>query len=310
METLVTKWILPNWERKLVAFISAMIIWIYISQSIHSKKTVTTHIPVEIQAPTGTLPEGYELLGIWPHVLEHKVTGSAKEVDILRQQGLNLSFNLNQITKVELDQLKAIPGNPNSDEITFFVPDEWKKVFIPFQDKGYETINDPDTRLLQMTVLKKEFIPIKQPLPIRVFYPVNTFDTFNKETLPLLPNPLLKVRKEKRFITQPLFAYRVSRLFINTVQNNMEIVVIPKQENDGLSWSINFIDPKSLEERYIQAFKEAGSLSPTEGPRMEWIHRERFRDYMYNLQLYQSPGKPFNLSGTITKDKGIFLKEK
>jgi hypothetical protein len=414
METVISKWLLPNWERKLIAIIAAIVVWMYVSQSITATKTIpgipirvvnlspektiegllpngilskrinltltgtekviqnlgpedievvldamnvpdewvvqvtkknlvslnpdidlsrnitnvqhqefvieltrliTAKIPVTILPPSGDAPPGYELLDIWPTHLEHTISGPEEQVQTLKGKGLELTFDLNLIKKDDLDRLVP-PKNPlYGDEVSFSVPDSWKKVAIPFLNNALEAVNDPDATQLQVNFLKSEYIPINDPIPVRVFYPLKFLDIYNPKTLPLLPSSILKSKNDTTYLSLPLFAYRVSRLFLDLLIEYMELTIIagPMGDKEYLDWSLDFIDPQMLEDRYVNALKARIAENPLmSGPypqRLEEMWRQRFRAYMHNITLYKSPNQIFQLNGVIEEKKGILLKD-
>ena len=113
---------------------------------IRQSNLVTERIPITVTQPIGEAPKGYQLLDIYPYQLSVTITGSEEAVKSLKNRGLKLTFNLNNITKEELDTLQHSNQKKNSDEISYFVPDSWKMVSLPFlSDKPIE-IDDPKSQ--------------------------------------------------------------------------------------------------------------------------------------------------------------------
>lgn len=269
-------------------------------------RLVTAKIPVTVEMPTGTAPQGYEFLDIWPQHLFQTVSGPEEEIQRLKEEGLELNIDLNEITKADLDNVKSSSHN---DEISYLVPKKWKQISIPCRNNALEELNDPEAQFLRIDFLRKEFLPLDKEIPIRVFYPLDDMDKINPETYSLALNPDIQKKKDIFIFTRPLFAKEVSRLFIDVVRNSMEITLIasPKNKREVLFWYVDFINPRDLEDTYV-AFSIANLTAnkTTNGPipkKKEELLRKRFRDYMHKLTLYLSNGKKLHLKSTLEGDE-------
>ncbi|NGX53374.1 MAG: hypothetical protein K1000chlam4_00085 [Chlamydiae bacterium] len=151
-------------------------------------KLVTEEIPVTLTPPIGEPPKGFRFLDIWPKRLYQKVSGPEEQMQSLKKQGLELTFNLNKITTAELSALEDVQGK----EISYFVPEEWKQIVIPFRDYALEPLNDPRAAYLQIDFLKQELVALDAQLPIALFFPVKYSDTLNPELYSLAPGPLVE----------------------------------------------------------------------------------------------------------------------
>src|SRR5262249_32729589 len=137
----------------------------------------------------------------------------------------------------------------------FQVPDSWKRVQIPFLHDMKQEINSPEAKNIHIDFLRKDLLPLDREVLIRVFYPLPTLNQFSPESHPLMPGEGV-IKKEGVFaITQPLFVDEVSRLFLDVVRDYIEVVIIAaqKEPHEPLQVSVNFIDPRSLEEVYLQS---------------------------------------------------------
>lgn len=267
---------------------------------------LTEKIPIAILPPTGTPPENYEFLDIWPTHLTQTVSGPEEQVLALKSQGLELTFNLSEITTEQLDKLKV--NGLFDDEVSYYVPEQWKKVNIPFFTRGVETINDPEAKNLQINFLRKQFIPIKDELSLHVFYPRKYSNKINPDTFPLAPSPFIHFKYELPSLAVPLYASNVSKLFLEIVKDNLElsIVAAPPSERERLEWSINFIDNTHLEDTYVAYLlshnKIADSIQAKNAER-EQHFRQRFRLYMQQLTLYLSPQYKLEIEGWLQDGK-------
>ncbi len=208
-------------------------------------KLVTEEIPITITKPIGDPPKGYQFLDVWPKYLSQKVSGPEEQVRDLKQKGLELTFNLNRITPTELDSLYE---RQKRDEITFIVPDSWKKVAVPFKDNALEPLNDPRADLLRIDFLKQELIPFDSELPITIFFPLKYSQTINPQTYSLSINTIVQKKNGLKRLIIPLYVRDVSQLFLDVVRDNLLLIVVavPKNIQEYLNWAVEFIDEKAL----------------------------------------------------------------
>lgn len=268
---------------------------------------LTEKISITLHLPEGSPPFGYEFLDIWPPTLTQTVSGPQEQVLSLKNQGLELTFNLNEITKEQLDALKG--NGIYDDEVRFPVPEAWKKVHVPFYTRGSMPINDPHAKNLSINFLRQEFIPIKNDLPIHVFYPLKNSETINPETYALAPTPFIPLKNDIPILKLPLYASNVSKLFLDIVKDNieLEIVTAPPTEREKLEWGVGFIDSNHLEDTYA-AFLLSNYKTETENPQqknkgLENHFRQRFRLYVKNFTLYLSPEYKLELESRLESGK-------
>lgn len=263
---------------------------------------VMAKIPITILPPTGSPPEGYEYLDFWPRTLSQEISGPEEEMQRLKEKGLDLTFNLSNITKEELDKVESSPGNFHNDEIRFLVPSAWKQISIPFQNNIHEEINDPEAQNLKIYFLRKQTLPIEQEIPISVFYPLQTSETLNPETSKLIPGKYVQIKNEIPLFAIPLYVKDVSKLFLHIIRDNLQIAIIaaPPKEREFLEWSLQVINPNKLEDIYLAYSISFLNNSKTAIPKQrEELIRKRFRKYLRRLILYINSDKKLNLESTL-----------
>ncbi len=212
-----------------------------------------------------------------------------------------MTFNLNEISKDDLDSIKAPQQGLQNDEINYFVPAKWKQVAVPFFNTIFEEINDPEAQTLRIDFLRQEFLPIGKQIPIRVFYPLKNIEKLNPTTFPLQKKFPITLKENVAVLNGKLYTKDVSRLFLDVISDNLEIVIIasPATESEFLQWSIEIIDPHQLENTYL-AFLFANSANPKNGAlplskKREQQLRKRFREYLQKFTLYTHPDQKLNL---------------
>ncbi len=267
---------------------------------IKMSKLATEEIPVTIAKPIGDPPQGYQFLDVWPSQLMQKVSGPQEQVQALKERGLELVFNLNRISKAELDALRDVQSAGKKDEIGFSIPESWKQVAIPFRDNALEPLNDPRAHFLKIDFLKQELIPLGIEVPVSIFFPLKYSRTLNPETYSLATGVFVEKKNGIKILNLPLYAKDVSRLFLDVVRNNLELTLIaaPKNVQNTLDWTITFYDLDKLEDQYVLAsLKETKNKYERElqTSSNEQYLRNRFRDYVRNFVLYSGQDRPLDV---------------
>lgn len=266
---------------------------------IKQSNLVTEKIPVLVTQPIGEAPKGYQFLDVWPYQLALNVTGPEEAVKRLKTRGLKLTFNLNDISRAELDTLQNSKKQGQEDEVSYFVPNSWKKISLPLLSETPVEIDDPQAKALRIDFSRQDILPIGTPIPVTVFFPTKSSHTLNPETYNLATNEFIQKKNGIKMITAPLYAQGVSRLFLETVKDRIQVVIVasPKSERETLLWNAQFMYPHELEDRYVakvmsEATDEAGDVQPN--LREDYL-RNRFRSYMTRFRLYTPNKKKLSL---------------
>lgn len=276
---------------------------------IKMSKLVTEEVPVAVATPLGDPPKGYQLLEIWPRKLIQRVSGPEEDVKALCAEGLVLQFNLNNISKEELDALSTRPNGSQDDEVTFLVPSAWKHLEIPCLPESIQPLNDPQAEYLRIDFLKESLIPIEQNLPISIFYPLDSSGKINPKSAPLKVERIIQEKDGIPYLNMPLYITGTSRRFIDVVRPYLSITVNarPPGKGERLFWNVQAVNPKALEDRYVTLMmsEEDSRRSPERIEKQrEKILRTRFREYLQNLRLYEGKQRKLNLNCQI-KDNAI-----
>ncbi len=268
---------------------------------------ITEQVPIIILKPSGSPPPGYQFLDVWPQFLTQTVSGPQKEVLKLKAKGIKLIFDLGQIQSKNLMEISSSDPE-NQEEISFYVPDSWKKVAIPFLGNTEVVLNDPDSSSLRINFLKRTFLSLDTLIPISLYFPFETVNTLNSEKIRIEASSLVKKSNGLFFLNEPLYAKDVSSLFLDVVRNHLELVIIASNK-DYLEWSIDFVNFKGLERAYVAlALAEYPDKLAKELPlhlKQEQLE-SRFRTYVDQFRLYNSQKQPFKLH-PVLKDQQILL---
>ena len=266
---------------------------------VKQSKRVTEKVPLLITHPIGEAPKGYQFLDVWPYQLSLTVCGPEEAVKRLKTRGLKLTFNLSDITRAELDTLQSDKKGGQVDEISFHVPNSWKKISIPQLSETPLEIDDPQAKALRIDFSRQDLLPIGTPLPVTVFFPPKFSNTLNHETYSIATNDFIVKKNGIKMIAAPLYAQGVSRLFLETVKDMIQLIVIasPKSEREALLWNAQFMYPHELEDLYVaKVLSESNDEASDVQPHMrEDYLRNRFRSYMNRFRLYTPNNKKLSL---------------
>jgi hypothetical protein len=272
-------------------------------------RLITAKIPITIQPPIGEPPTGYEYLDFWPQKLTQNLSGPEEEIQKLKEKGFDLTFDLSEIRSEDLANLKNT-GDSQEDEIRFLVPNKWKQISIPFQNHNLVDINDPEAQYLRIYFLRKQTLPLEKELPLAVFYPTQTSETLNPETVTIAQGKYVNYRHHIPYLTIPLFVKDVSHLFLNIVRDNLQLTLIasPPKDRETLEWSLEVISANELEDTYVAYLASkltSGKTTIAIPKRRELLIRKRFRDYIQRLTLYINQDQKLNLESSLEDNKII-----
>jgi hypothetical protein len=263
-------------------------------------RLITEQIPIVITEPIGEAPRGYQFLDVWPYHLTLTVSGPEEVIKRLKAKEQRITFNLSEISKSQLDDL-ALKSETNTEVVSYFVPEQWKQINIPILSDSPIEIDDPQAKALRIDFVRCNLLPINAPLQFSLFFPIETLQLLNPENTFFAPNKLAQMINGAPVISQPLYANGVDSLFLETVREMIEIVVIvaPKSEKKLLDWSVQFVNPRRLEDKYVLTLmsdvsdKDIRLMQPS--LREEYL-RNRFRSYMNRFQLFHLDDSRFELA--------------
>lgn len=310
------EWVVDITKKNLVSLNPSINLSKHITQVEYSdfviklSRLVTLQIPLTILPPTGEPPPGYLFIDIWPQRLFQTLTGPEEQIAPLATKGLYYQLDLSQVTSADLEKAKLMGGaaHGSKNELSFFVPMNWKKVKVPLRDGLEEELNDPDSKYLHLTFLPIQWLPIDGKVPIRSYYPVSSASTINSQSHPLATGDKVIEEFGLTLLKMPLYVYEVSQLFLDHIKDNLEVDIMAAtpEGRRTLLWSLNVIDAQELENRYVAAILHDepaiyGAISG--GRQREVMLRRRFRAYLQQLSLYQHPDQKLYLECTLEVDK-------
>ncbi|MBS0615448.1 MAG: hypothetical protein JSR58_02720 [Verrucomicrobia bacterium] len=265
--------------------------------SLQFTRLLTEKIPITITAPKGQTPPNYQYLDVWPSHLYLTLSGPKKVIEQLKAKGLTLTFDLDKLSKDDFENIKQ---EGPSDEISFLVPDAWKKISVPGISERPIEIDDPQASLLRIDFIHSGLLSLTKPIPIHLYFPPDYSLTMNPETYSMIFGGIIQHIHGLSMITKDLYVKGVSQLFLQVVQDAFQITVLmaPKSKQRYLEWSLDAVHPRALEDKYVQLFMSdttPSSLDQMTTSKKEEYLRGRFRKYLSHLLLYRDAEAPLDL---------------
>lgn len=265
-------------------------------------KLVTEKIPIIITQPIGEAPRGYEFLDIWPYKLQLTVSGPDEVIKRLSLKEQRLTFNLNDISKGQLDAIASSQNGEKNDIVSYFVPDQWKQINIPLLSDTPIEIDDQQAKSLRIDFIRCNLLSLESPVLVDTFFSLETSAILNPLSCTIKTNETISETNGIYSIKTPLYAKGVDRLFIQIVKDMIQIMVIASPSSKSLETSVQFINPRQLEDRYIEKLISDSSdedLRMMKPSLREEYLRNRFRSYMNRFQLFTEDDKKFSLEAKI-----------
>lgn len=276
-------------------------------------KLVSEKIPIVVTQPVGEAPRGYQYLAIWPNQLTVSISGPEEMVKRLKIKGVSLTYDLSDISKAELDALQTKQDSEHADEVSFFVPDAWKRVSIPAISETPIEIDDPKAKELRIDFVRVSLLSLKASIPISLYFPLDVLEKINPNEIALTSNSIIQSVEGVFLFSKPLFAKGVNQRFLEIISDRIELVILvqPASEKNSLEWNIQLVNPRLLEDRFVNlcladlSLEEVKELLPQ--AREEYL-RTQFRSFVNHFQLYTSEDKRLDLNVTLENNQ-IVLQE-
>lgn len=232
----------------------------------------------------------------------------------LKMKELRITFNLSDISKAQLDEISNTSSQDTGSEVvSFMVPEQWKQLNIPSLSENLIEINDPQAKMLRIDFIHCKSLPIDAPIPVILYFPPDSIQKYNPTNVTLGIDSLVKDFNGVHLLNHSLYAHGTDQLFLDIVRNRLQIAIIvtPKSEKQSLDWSLQFINPRQLENIYVATLmsdvSDADIRLMQPPPREEYL-RNRFRSYMNNMQLFNTDDSKFGLLVQL-KDHVVHVEE-
>ncbi|MEL7431215.1 MAG: hypothetical protein AAGI90_01610 [Chlamydiota bacterium] len=269
--------------------------------SLITSPMITEKVPIFVSKPIGEPPKGYAFLDVLPYKLFVNVTGSESEMKKLKKEGLKLTFNLDLISRDDLDLLYDQHRNAKhsiGDAISYLIPDSLKKIYIPSLSKYPFEIDDVHAKQLRINFVKRELIRIPYPIPISFFFSHKLAREDSAQNYRVKPNHFVQIKNGISMIKQPLYAKGISPLFAEITKDMIQIVISITPNGKTLGWNVQVMNPHQLENLFVQEklrqSESAICLHGYPGYREEYF-RNRFRKYVNQLRLFTANNEKLSL---------------
>jgi hypothetical protein len=254
----------------------------------------TAKISILIAKPDGTPPAGYQYTGVFPKKLWATVQATEKELSTLKERGLHIEFDLNKISKKELDEIEAHHVQ-KKEIILYTIPNSWKKVRLPFAPYSQVEIDDERAQNLKITFLRTHLIPLEKHLPLSIYFGNLDTTKYNPQTIQLKGNEYVVEKNGVYFLKESLFAKNVSKRFLDVIKNNLQVVINIEEDEEGspiLKWNFNVVNPKHLEQMFykkilLEEFDHEKNILEDEGQKQ--LFRYQFYNFLRHFEIYTAP---------------------
>jgi len=277
---------------------------------LHFIPVKTAKIPVTITKPSGKPPGGWQYTGIFPKKLFVTVKGSETQLQQLTQRGLHLTFDLDLISKSSLDDLLDTRHDRQLRTIGYKIPNEWKKLRLPFAPYSEIEIDDPNHEILKIHFLKQELLPLGRRIPISLFYPSKITSLYNPEKISLKKSQYVVHKNGLDFLDIPLYAMNISQLFLDVVRDQIQLVIemdVDEGQNIKCIWALDFVNLKRMEKTYInKALTQYKAKNPTTSLQEKMLTQKfhsKFHSYIRFIELYVAPNKPLTIDIELKDDQ-------
>lgn len=263
----------------------------------------TAKIPVTITRPSGKPPGGWQYTGVFPQKLYATVSGSETQIQQLQERGLHLTFDLSLITKSELENLIDSRHDRQLRSIGYTIPNEWKKLRLPFAPYSEIEIDDPNHEILKIHFLKQELLPVGKHIPISLFYLSKITSTYHTEKLLLKNSEYIVHKNGIDLLNIPLYAMNVSQLFLDVARDHIQLIVeleLDEKQNIVCNWALDFVNLKKMEKAYVQKammqYKSEHVTNSLQEKMLAHKFQSKFHNYIRYIELYVAPNKPLELN--------------
>ncbi|MBI3236824.1 MAG: hypothetical protein HYZ48_03885 [Chlamydiales bacterium] len=314
MKTLLYKIFIAHWARKLIALALAVITWLVVNQTLTSTRTINGIAVRVINIPAEKTIEGIQSNGRLTKKISLTLVGNRTVLDELTPYDLEVVLDASDkpdewIATVSSKNLISL--NPEVDiskginrvyysnffiRMTKLVTEKIPVVItqpIGEAPRGYQFLDVWPYRLFLSVSGPEDIIKRLKLKEQRITFNLSDLNKAQLDALTSNSGPSHADVYGTMFLDIPLYANGVDRLFLETVEEMLQIAIIisPAPEEGSLPWSIEFINPRELENRYVSTLMSNSSDDETRllqpALREEYL-RNRFRSYMNRLQLFTS----------------------
>lgn len=261
---------------------------------------ISRDIQVSILPPSGSLPKGYKLIDVWPDRLTQTVEGPEEAVQALMVRRLFLTFDLNRITKQQLERMseEQFAGS----EIFLKVPESWKHIDLPAPFGESVPLQDPQAESLILVILRPAMLALEHPIPIRISplpIPTSTSPFNNRELKITVDDGYVSMTHDLAYWVRPVFIDGVSRDFLQTILPHLEFVVYVGTKGN-ISGQFEIANAQRAERKYIQKMMQSHFERASDEDLLHKRLRQQFWFYVSQMVFYDAARQPLQWDFTIS----------
>jgi YbbR domain-containing protein len=247
----------------------------------------------------GNPPIGYEFINVYPRTFHITVYGSQRSIEKIKKEGIYLNVDLNMISEEDLESIIEDDHLQTKDEIIFSVPNSWKKINLPSQLNSYYQLDNSNSELLYINLIKKNPVQISNSLPISFF--INPKQNLKSliHNYEIVENEYITKVNDIYLLKMPIYVSGVSDILLNLIKDMIQVSIFPSNKNSSTkyNWSCQIINVKKIEEEYVQKASQIYLNHSTINQDPNYIStlKNLFKASVNNFKLCTKDGKDLSL---------------
>lgn len=274
------------------------------------EKIATANVRVRLSLPKGRAPKEFKFLQIYPKYTSLAISGPQKIINRLKEEGLNLRINLDDIKPVEWEPLFKQDHENNNKVVCFSPPRELLKISIPEISSTPFYLRDNEAKKIRLDFLKYDYHPIGYPIPVSIYFSPRFSHHVKPGSISILGSAVQKFNGVP-VLKDQIYARGVSDCFLETIKNNIQCVIdLPHDINyQKIKWNISIGNLHDLEKRYVDYLIRNTQLTNSNRKLIEiekQIHRNRFRFFLTSIKFFNKEHQPLSFDFKFERNK-IFV---
>lgn len=252
-----------------------------------------------IPPPEGTLPSGYEMVGIYPQRVTVSVRGPRKWLQQVSVTGVSLQVSWSNLPETSQQSLREQVTRGANEIVTSF-PLTQLSLSLPFVTDPLRLSSDL-TDEIEIVMVRKRPLDIPEQLPIQIQFPAATADRFNSRTTMLAPSDSLEVKGSQSFLSYGLKAAGVSIDFLEAITPflTIQVVCIPDPQTGSLPVGIELSTKPAVRKEFLSIVRRRHPRTPSA------MLNARFESYRQRLKIVDEIGKSVEIHSSLDREGGI-----
>lgn len=277
MRSFLLKLLTRNWQRKVIAIAVAIVLWFLVNHSITATRKIPNIAVRVIHLPAHTTAVGMQPDGLLDRKMTVRLTGTKSLIDKLEPKDLEIIADAQgkgNEWAVEVNKDSLVSLNPDLDF-----------------GRGITEVSADDL-VVRLDYYRDERLSLQTALPIHLFVPTAALAVVQPASLVVKPNNLVTLREGVPLFTAPLYVQGVSRLFLDLIQPNLELLITLTSTGTTPQWEFNVVDVKHLEDLYVASFAllTDPTLQRLDPLVRDTTLRSRFQIYLQRMRFVTASG--------------------